>query len=785
MKTFFFILYVLFLSCFLLADSTVEQQQNFLNGNSDKKTLFQKSLQLKKDFFSQYIQKLLSDKNKSLSQALQYLQKYGIIDSQNRIVYKISPDLRIAIYNYLGVIAARNGFDNDAKNFYEYALKEISKTDDIHQLKTVLENYAASLIRSGQYDKAAEYFKLLSEIYVRTGEDLPAALKNNIGTNEFMQGNYTLALKNHLAAMEAIFKEKEILGEYDLTYVYNVAWDYCALSKQGQAVDFLLSVSRKIPAKVKWSFECRLIYLQAMISPIPDVEKKLLDLEQIRESDSDANKFLLLARSEIAKRCNQWEQVAEYLIEALNLQHPELLMQPIVKNLPPNLQVFQIRCMAIAHAFSKANNLEKAWCWIQRANIHSENELIVRGHTGKLLSIFEAEAPISLSEQKAEDIVRIEQAYEAAKKDLKDSNPLLWQALFSQRINIHPDDLDQIRHSLPDESALLETAVLGDNIVFFICEKSKPVKMMVYPCKNANKKIKKLILQFRQSMASPVNEEHAKIICNNLYEILFKPVSSEISRINPKLVLYSPSGILRYIPLAVLHTGKMYLCQKYLLCNISGYDLLRINQIENNTPLNRFVGFANPDGSLPDSEKECETIKNLFSSGFVYWRQQATKKQFLQLNGDIDCIHIATHGVLNPNIPEKSYLLFADKPLEYTEMAAGLPLMKHLYILTLSACNTASVTSINENAMEIYGIAYQFIRKSDAGATLATLWPISDTHTNQFMGMFYEALLKGKKQNMIFNRANALTQIQRKMLQQAETSHPFYWAPFILIGNFK
>ena len=85
----------------------------------------------------------------------------------------------------------------------------------------------------------------------------------------------------------------------------------------------------------------------------------------------------------------------------------------------------------------------------------------------------------------------------------------------------------------------------------------------------------------------------------------------------------------------------------------------------------------------------------------------------------------------------------------------------------------------------VLGIAYQFIRKSDAGATLATLWPISNTHTNQFMGMFYEALLKGKKQSMTFNRANALTQIQRKMLQQAETSHPFYWAPFILIGNFK
>ena len=781
MKIFSCILYILFLSNFLLADAQIEQKINFPNEKSDKNFF-----QLKDNNLVQYCTRLLSDKEKSLSQALLYLQKYGIMDSQNRIiVHKLSPDLRLAIYNYLGVIAARSGFDNEAKKFYEYALKEISKTDDIRQLKAVLENYAASLIRSGQYAKATEYFKLLSKIYLRTGEELPATLKNNIGTNEFMQGNYTLALKNHLAAVEAIFKKKEILDEYDLTYIYNVAWDYCALAKTDQAVDFLLSVSKKVPAKMKWSFDCRLVYLQAMILPITDVEKQLLDLEQVKKTDSDSNNFLLLARAEIAKRCNQWEKVAEYLIKALNLQHPELLTQPIAKNLPPNLQVFQVRCMVIAHAFSEANNIEKAWSWIQRANMYSENELIIRGYTGELLKVFEAESLISLSEQKADDIVRIEQAYETAKKSLKDSNILLWQTLFSQRINIHPDDLDQIRHSLPNESVLLETAVLGDNIVFFICEKSKPVKMVTYPCKNANKKIKKLILQFRQSVTSPANEEQAKNICNKLYEILFKPVSSEISKVNPKLVLYSPSGILRYIPLSVLHTGEMYLCQKYLLCNLSGYDLLRINQVEKNTELNHFVGFANPDGSLPDSEKECETIKNLFSSGSVYWRQQATKKQFLQLNGDIDCIHIATHGVLDPNIPEKSYLLFADKPLEYTEMAAGLPLMKHLYILTLSACNTASVTSINENAMEIYGIAYQFVRKSDAGATLATLWSISDTHTNQFMGMFYEALLKGKKQGTAFNRANALTLIQRRMLQHKETQHPFYWAPFILIGNFK
>lgn len=118
-------------------------------------------------------------------------------------------------------------------------------------------------------------------------------------------------------------------------------------------------------------------------------------------------------------------------------------------------------------------------------------------------------------------------------------------------------------------------------------------------------------------------------------------------------------------------------------------------------------------------------------------------------------------------------------------MTAGLPLMKNLYMLTLSSCNSATTSGLNENAMEIYGMAYQFIRKTDSGATLATLWPISDDHTNHFMTFFYKSLLNGCANGVKLNRAIALNMAQREMLKQKTTMHPFYWASFILIGNFN
>lgn len=731
---------------------------------------------------------LCSIKTRSFPQAIDFLKKGFLLDSRMKIPEKFfKPVQKLNIYNFLGILAARGGYYDDAVHFYECALQMVAMTDDASQLAVILENYAAILIRAQQYEKANEYLKLTIALYQRMHKELPAALQNNIGTSAFFQGEYEKALQLHMAACNNLPATKENLKEEEITFFYNVAWDFCALGHTMKAIDFLKNAERMIPPELFHSYKSRLIYLQAMVSSLEEVKKELAaeENESAMAQDDNIKTFHLLAHAEVSKRHGQWGDAAAHLVKALKLQHPSRLTSPTNTALPSNLQTYNARCMAIADAFAKANKREMAWFWVQQARNEAEKKTLIKGQTSELAEIFELEENLSKKQNDAEEIIHLELQYEKAKQKLKRNNSALWQSLFSQRVNIHPDDLDQIRHTLPQNAVLVETALIGDNVVFFVCERSAPVKMKIVPLPKGEKKIKKTILQFRQMISVPNNLPKVQSICNEFYETLFAPIEDDICRIKPDIILYSPAGILRYVPIAAFYSREQYLCERFLFCNLSGYDMLRLKEAEAPLSLEAFIGFANPDGTLPASEQECDGIRRMFPKGEVFRGAKATKTTFLKLQGKINCVHVATHGVLNPSEPEKSHLIFADQPLTYNEMTAGLPLMKNLYMLTFSSCNSAVISGLNDNALEIYGMAYQFIRKTDSGATMATLWPISDEHTNQFMTAFYKNLLDGYTKRTKMNRAMALNEAQCEMLKNKSTMHPFYWASFILIGNFN
>lgn len=764
---------------YVSATDTGFENDDILSNDQNKKTI----IALLRECF----------RNKNFPNALRVLKRNKAVwnSTQQRLSDTLSPNLKLKIYNYLAVLSAKENFHDEASTFYELAIEQIQKTNDPHQLLVLLENRMASLVRIHQVQKAEEYYKLICALYKKMPEkypEIPYSVKNNMGTNYFFSGDYENALKLHKEAADKLLQNaKKRKIKENIQIFYNVAWDYCASGNIQEAIHYLTDVKKYIPKKYHRFLESRLLYLKAMILPLNNVKDEILNLEKKGPLGQNEIKiFLDLAKAEIAKREHRWKDVAENLIRSLKLQHPDYLKFQQVKELPPGIQSYKARCAAIAEAFAKAKDPKKAWVWIQYANLRAEKELDMKGNISELADIMSVERKLEFRIGKAQEVVKLEQKYEQAKSRLKKANPVLWKALFSERINLHPDDLDGIRHDLPSGAVLLESAVIGENIVFFICERDHRVQMVLSPLPKAERKVKQLIMRFRQQISSVGDITSTKELCNRLYTILFKPVETEIEKRNPKIILYSPTGILRYIPIAALHTGKSYLCEKYLFCNLSGYDLRRIKQEDQNKPLERFVGFSNPDGSLPASEAECEAISHLFAQPTVWSQREATKDRFLNLSGEIDCLHVATHGKLDPSQPEKSCIIFADQSLNYTEMVAGVPFMKRLYMLTFSACDTASIpTFLNENAMEIYGMAYQFVRKTNTGATLATLWPISDSHTKKMMEKFYRTLISGHKNHIVFNRAAALHTAQLFLLHNPETAHPFYWAPFILIGNFN
>jgi CHAT domain-containing protein len=114
-------------------------------------------------------------------------------------------------------------------------------------------------------------------------------------------------------------------------------------------------------------------------------------------------------------------------------------------------------------------------------------------------------------------------------------------------------------------------------------------------------------------------------------------------------------------------------------------------------------------------------------------------------------------------------------------------LFANVDLLTLSACNTAlGTTNGSGGEWESLGMIAQ---RKGAKAIIATLWPVADESTKLLMQQFYR--LHQSEQGI--SKAEALQRAQLALLggqgirdpNQSGFAHPYFWAPFILIGNWK
>jgi CHAT domain-containing protein len=174
-------------------------------------------------------------------------------------------------------------------------------------------------------------------------------------------------------------------------------------------------------------------------------------------------------------------------------------------------------------------------------------------------------------------------------------------------------------------------------------------------------------------------------------------------------------------------------------------------------------------------------IGKLFgSSSRVVVGKAATKTLFKQVAGDYDYLHLATHGSLNRNAPSLSAIELepdkeSDGRLELYEIA-GMKL--HARLVTLSACETAlgkGYFSETPGGDEFVGITRAFLSAGGQNV-LASLWAVNDESTRALMLRFYRHLLTT-------NGAEALAKAQQELRRSdVRYRHPYYWAPFVMVG---
>jgi CHAT domain-containing protein len=140
-------------------------------------------------------------------------------------------------------------------------------------------------------------------------------------------------------------------------------------------------------------------------------------------------------------------------------------------------------------------------------------------------------------------------------------------------------------------------------------------------------------------------------------------------------------------------------------------------------------------------------------------------------------VHLATHGQFSSKAEDTFILTWDDriniKQLNNVLKTRDLTESSIIELLVLSACQTA--VGDKRAALGLAGMAV----RAGARSTLASLWSVNDAATASFMIKFYQNLADNK-----VTKAEAVRRAQLSLLQNPDYSHPYFWAPFILVGNW-
>jgi CHAT domain-containing protein len=187
---------------------------------------------------------------------------------------------------------------------------------------------------------------------------------------------------------------------------------------------------------------------------------------------------------------------------------------------------------------------------------------------------------------------------------------------------------------------------------------------------------------------------------------------------------------------------------------------------------------------LPETENEAIAVARLYGSTPLV-RERATEAALRQQIETADVIHLATHGYLHPSRPMSSGVLLTvpekepepgetdnDGTLQAWEIYSQLKLKAELVVL--SACETGRGKEVKGEGLIGLTRALQY---AGARSIVASQWKVADQSTATLMVAFHRLLRQGLPKD------EALRQAMSRLEHNPATSHPYYWAPFMLVGD--
>jgi tetratricopeptide (TPR) repeat protein len=336
-------------------------------------------------------------------------------------------------------------------------------------------------------------------------------------------------------------------------------------------------------------------------------------------------------------------------------------------------------------------------------------------------------------------------------------------------------DLETIRGALAPDACLVQFYRVRD--VFHACLLTRR-GLKIAPLGRAAELRRSLQLLRFQLSKFRLGPEYARTFHNQLreattehlrefYRQLIAPIEKHLDAAH---LIIAPHDFLHYLPFQALLDGDCALGERYSISYTPSGSVYYLCRAKAAPSTGGALVMGIPDPIAPQILDEVDAVAAALPGAEVLIGSQATHQALREKGAHSRFIHIATHGWFRQDNPMFSSISLGDSQLNLFDLyQLNLP----AELVTLSGCGTGLNVVVGGD--ELLGLKRGLLYAGAQGVLL-TLWDVNDQSTAEFMKLFYERLRNST------NKAEALQYATAEIRRAYE--HPFYWAPFVLVGKY-
>lgn len=722
--------------------------------------------------------------------------------------------------------------DHDrALKYCKHALKIARKIHDSAREANHLNNIAGIYRTLGKFSKVKDYYRqsavIKQELMDRNGV---ARAFNNIALIFKLEGKNDKALEYFSKSLNI----KKQLGDrsgQSATY-HNIGWTYSGLGQYNEALEhlkqaLLIQIELDEPGLI-WRIYDKLSDAHNKLE-LPGLavffgKLAVNSIQSLRSGNQTLDKDL--QKSFLEDKRVVYEQLANLLIDQGRL----LEAQQVLGMLKEEEYFDFIQRQSSSDAHSTQASYTKT---------ESVYETRYRDLTARLVELSLEHTKIKQKEASGQALTSQEQQRLNELKHFLKEVRKTYDSFYNELEQVFAQDnyskefaerdLDKISQNqdiLTENTVLIYYLYTDEKLRIMLTDSNLSSRPTLYEDSISRSELNHLIFAFREKISA--RNDSSSEEAEALYMHLIEPMKADLDRLKPKTLLIFPSRSLRYLPFSALHNGEHYLVEQYAIAmynaaagtkmlsekpekqwNVAGFGVSQSRDPEfNNLPAVEYELDVIVKENVTDENEQHDEEGIL--PGSKYMNLAFTADQLMNAMNTKDAyqvFHLATHFKLTPGSKDNSFLLAGDgEHISLDDLNYDDYQMAGKDLITLSACETAlgEFDELGSDGREVETLG-TLMQEKGAHAVLATLWAVADQSTAVFMEQFYklresqnlskaEAIRQTQLlfiRNEVFrNKVDGKVSVRGVSLPPDETSnaqflHPYYWAPFILMGNWQ